>query len=132
MKTIYYTLVALFISTPLICQINFREGSWDEILEMAKTENKPVFVDAYTTWCGPCKRMSSQIFPQPTVGDFFNDNFINAKIDMEKGEGPSIQNMYSVTAYPTLLFIDSNGELLHKAVGYQNADKLLSLIHISE
>ncbi len=126
MKSIYYTLFIACISTQLFGQIEFREGSWDEFLEMAKTEQKLIFVDAYAVWCGPCKRMSSEVFTQTGVGDFFNENFINAKIDMEKGEGPSIQNKYGVTAYPTLLFITPEGDLLHKARGYQPADRLIN------
>jgi uncharacterized protein YyaL (SSP411 family) len=53
----------------------------------AKKENKLIFVDAYASWCGPCKLMVKNIFPLKTVGDYYNSHFINAKIDMEKGEG---------------------------------------------
>lgn len=126
MKTLLYTLATLFFCTQLTGQIDFREGSWNDLLEMAKTENKPVFVDAYAVWCGPCKKMSSQVFPKPEVGEFFNENFINAKIDMEKGEGPALRSQFGVSAYPTLLFIDSDGQVLHKAVGYQTADRLIN------
>lgn len=126
MKTVSFTFIFLFSIIQVFGQIDFRQGSWDEILEMAKMEDKPVFVDAYAVWCGPCKRMASEVFTQASVGDFFNDNFVNAKIDMEKGEGPAIRSKYGVTAYPTLLFITPEGELLHKAIGYQTADKLIN------
>ncbi len=126
MKPLFYTLITMFISIQLTGQIEFREGSWSDLLEMAKAENTPIFVDAFAVWCGPCKRMDSQVFSQPEVGNFFNDNFINAKIDMEKGEGPALGGKYGVSAYPTILFIAPNGELLHKAVGYQPADILIN------
>lgn len=126
MKLLFYTLITLFVSIQLTAQIEFREGSWNELLEMAKVEKKPIFVDAFAVWCGPCKRMDSQVFSQAEVGNFFNDNFINAKIDMEKGEGPALGGKYGVSAYPTILFIAPNGELLHKAVGYQPADILIN------
>lgn len=119
-------IVLLFITTLTHGQIDFRDGSWSEIIEMAKTENKPIFVDAYAVWCGPCKMMDRQVFPQQEVGDFFNENFINAKIDMEKGEGRDLQKQYKVTAFPTLLFINKEGELIHRAVGFQNPEKLIN------
>ena len=126
MKPVFYTLITMLISFQLTAQIEFREGSWNDLLEIAKAENTPIFVDAFAVWCGPCKRMDSQVFSQPEVGNFFNDNFINAKIDMEKGEGPAIGRRYGVSAYPTILFIAPNGELLHKAVGYQPGDILIN------
>ncbi|MBY5956521.1 DUF255 domain-containing protein [Membranicola marinus] len=126
MKSILFTLFIIGFSTQLFGQIEFRDGTWDDLLEMSKAEDKLIFVDAYAVWCGPCKRMSKEVFTQASVGDFFNENFINAKIDMEKGEGPSIQRKYGVTAYPTLLFITPDGDLLHKARGYQPADRLIN------
>lgn len=126
MKKFKLTIPFLLAVTMVFGQIDFREGSWEELLQMAQAENKPVFVDAYAVWCGPCKRMASEVFTQPSVGDFFNENFINAKIDMEKGEGPSLGSQYGVTAYPTLLFISPEGKLMHKAVGYQSADRLIN------
>lgn len=119
-------ILLLFFSQIVSGQIDFREGSWEEILEMARTENKPVFVDAYAVWCGPCKMMDQQVFPQPEVGEFFNENFISAKIDMEKGEGRSIQQQYKVSAFPTLLFINKEGDLIYRAVGFQNPERLIN------
>ncbi|HLT93826.1 MAG TPA: thioredoxin domain-containing protein [Membranihabitans sp.] len=126
MKKFTITSVFLLLISFAFGQIDFRDGSWEELLKMAQMEDKPVFVDAYAVWCGPCKRMASEVFTQESVGDFFNKNFINAKIDMEKGEGPTIGSKYGVTAYPTLLFISPEGELMHKAIGYQTADRLIN------
>lgn len=126
MKKVNFTFIILFVAFQAFGQIEFRDGSWEEILQMAQAEDKPVFVDAYAVWCGPCKRMDREVFTQANVGDFFNGNFINAKIDMEKGEGPSIGSKYGVTAYPTLLFVSPDGELMHKAVGYQTPDRLIN------
>lgn len=101
--------------------ISFKKDAWNEILKQAKVEKKIIFVDAYASWCGPCKMMSANVFTNEEVGGFFNRNFINAKIDMEVGEGIDLASRYEVTAYPTLLFINSEGKLLHKAIGYQEA-----------
>lgn len=95
--------------------------------QKARTENKFVFLDAYTSWCGPCKMMSSRVFPDSALGVFFNERFISLKIDMEKGEGPSLALGYNVEYYPTLLFLDADGKVLHKAVGFHNAEELQKL-----
>ena len=107
--------------------IHFSKKNWDEILVEAKAQDKLIFVDAFTTWCGPCKMMSSKIFPLKEVGDFYNEHFINVKKDMEKGDGPALASLYGVQAYPTLLFINGDGEMMHRGVGYQAAPDLLKL-----
>ena len=63
--------------------MEFFHGKWEDALKMAQEQNKLIFVDSYTTWCGPCKRMSAQVFPKPEIGAFFNANFINVKMNME-------------------------------------------------
>lgn len=105
--------------------IQFQKGVWAEIKSKAKAENKYIFVDAYTTWCGPCKWQSKKVFPQKEVGDFFNKNFVAFKLDMEKGEGKAFAKKYKVRAYPTLLYFNPKGEIVHKTVGAYPAKKLL-------
>ncbi len=103
-------------------QMVFEEGDWTSVKAKAKQENKIIFIDLYTTWCGPCKVMAKKIFPLKEVGDFYNANFINYKIDAEKGEGIDLNKKFGVTAYPTYIFADANGEFLHQAVGTFPAD----------
>ncbi|RMG84197.1 MAG: DUF255 domain-containing protein [Bacteroidetes bacterium] len=107
--------------------ISFTQESWFKLLERAKTEDKIIFMDAYAVWCGPCKQMSRTTFTDPEVGAFFNKHFINVKMDMEKGEGAQLAKTYQVMAYPTLLFIDSDGKVVHRSVGFQNAKQFLEL-----
>lgn len=106
--------------------IDFVEGSWEEILTLARKERKLVFLDAYTTWCGPCKAMDRNTYPKSEVGDFFGENFVSYKLDMEKGEGPRVGSEYSVIAYPTLLFINFKGEVVHKVMGYRGPKELIA------
>ena len=105
--------------------IVFDSGKWNSILQKANKENKLVFVDAFTTWCGPCVIMSKDVFPLKTVGDYFNKNYINVKIDQEKGEGIEFAKKYSVKAFPTLLIINAKGEIVDKHIGFVTAEKLL-------
>ncbi|MFP3832985.1 thioredoxin family protein [Chryseobacterium sp. SIMBA_028] len=112
-------LSSLFIGALAWAQgIKFEEGNFASILAKAKKENKLVFIDAYASWCGPCKLMVKNVFPLKNVGDYYNAHFINAKIDMEKGEGVDIAKKYNVKAFPTYLFIDGNGEAVHRTLGY--------------
>lgn len=105
--------------------IQFQFGTWNEVLELARKEDKLIFLDVYASWCGPCKMLKANTFPNAKVGEFYNANFINFAVDAEKGEGIKLASIYNVTAYPTLLFVDGTGKLVAKTMGYHNADKLL-------
>lgn len=107
--------------------INFEHGTFKEIKEKALKEHKLIFIDAYTTWCGPCKYLSKHIFTNDTVADYYNANFINAKFDMEKGEGIDMAKLYQVACYPNLLFVDGNGNLVHRTAGSMPASVFTEL-----
>jgi thioredoxin-related protein len=124
------TMLLVLIANILCAQgIDFvsQDTKWADILAKAKTENKVIFMDAYTTWCGPCKKMAADIFPKKEVGDYFNKQFVNVKMDMEKGEGVDLAKKYKIRAYPTYLFIDGNGELVHKSMGMMPAPDFINV-----
>ena len=126
----YNVLLLLFTlgSAALTAQgIDFFHGSWQEALDKAKAEEKVIFVDAYAEWCGPCKMMARNVFPNEKVGAFYNRHFINMKIDMEKGMGLEFRKKYPVSAFPTLFFINGKGELVQKAKGAKKVDGLIEL-----
>ena len=105
--------------------IEFFEGNWNQALEKARQENKLIFMDCYTSWCGPCKQMAQTTFVDPEVAVFFNEKFINVKVDMEKGEGKELKDRYHVKAYPTLNFINTEGAMVHCVVGGMDVKELL-------
>ncbi len=122
------TICCFFVSSSFAQGgVVFHKESWKEILETAQSEEKLIFIDAYTTWCGPCKKMTRDIFPLHNVGQFYNENFINVKMDMERGEGVALAEKYDVILYPTLLFIDPDGKIIHRAAGYHNEKEFLGL-----
>ncbi len=129
-KSIKISLVFLFalgLSFSGMAQgIEFFHGTWPEALQKAKEEGRMIFVDANTSWCGPCRRMAKNVFTQEKVGDFFNSRFINMKVDMEKGD-IDFRKAFHVRAYPTLFFIDENGQVVKKKVGGQQAESLIKL-----
>lgn len=107
--------------------ILFFQGSWQEAINKAKQENKKIFIDFFTDWCGPCLNMSLKIFPLPEVGSVYNKNFICIKMNAEKGEGATLAKKYNVNSYPTYLFIEPNTlKVVHKSGGNKSAEKFIA------
>ena len=107
-------------------EIQFETGSFQDVLTKAQKAHKLVFMDCYTSWCGPCKLLVKNVFTQDSVADFFNAKFVNFSIDMEKGEGIELQKKYQVEAFPTLLLLDAQGIEVYRSVGGCSAQALLS------
>lgn len=133
MKKILLAVAMLFAGISLAAAqddkgIQFEHGTFAEALAKAKAEDKLLFVDVYAEWCGPCKVMASRVFTQQAVGDHFNAEYINYKIDAEKGEGPSVARRYNVKAYPTFLLLDGDGRLVGTMVGGAPAEEFVKKI----
>lgn len=99
--------------------VQFFGGSWEEALKQARLQNKYILVDAYTTWCGPCKRMDAEKFhSNKEVADFINEHFIAFKADCEKSPTAALAMKFKVISYPTLLFFNPGGQLVNRSLGY--------------
>jgi len=120
-------LMALGFSAVKGNGIEFFSGSFESAKAEAQAQGKLIFVDAYAVWCGPCKMMANNVFPLSEVGEAFNPYFISLKIDMERGEGLTFRKDYPVTAFPTLFFMNAEGEILERVVGAKKADDLINL-----
>ncbi|UFH53949.1 thioredoxin family protein [Spirosoma sp. KNUC1025] len=105
--------------------IRFFNGSWQNVLAEARRQNKPIFVDVYTSWCPPCRRMAREAFPNPTVGAKFNEHFISYQVDAEVGEGAELAKRYAIASYPTALYFIPSGEVVHRGVGYAGLNAML-------
>ena len=131
-KILLLTVFLTWIGSITLAQnnqgIKFEKGTFSEILAKAKAQKKLVFMDVYASWCGPCKRMASEVFTQKKVGDYFNATFVNAKFDAEVGEGRTIATRYGVNAYPTFLLLNGDGKLVGKMVGGSPADEFIRQI----
>lgn len=100
--------------------INFEKvREWKKMVKKAKKEKKLIFVDCYTSWCGPCKMLARDVFTRDAVADYFNDTFVNAQLDMEKdADGVKLKKQFQVKAFPTLLFVDPvTQQVVHRMVG---------------
>lgn len=149
----YFLIVLFAVPSFVTAQTQLRNGtvlpekgirfvsdmSWKEIQAKAKAEKKMIFLDCYTTWCGPCKIMDKQVYPLEDVGVFFNRNFICVKVQMDKTKSDNeqvkswykdakfIEKNYSISAFPTYLFLSSDAQPLHRAVGAYQPNKFLEM-----
>lgn len=108
--------------------IHFEKGTFAEALEKSKKSGKLIFMDCYTSWCAPCKMMNTTVFTEAKAGEFFNQNFINVKFDMEKGEGRDLSKRYGMQVFPTYLLLDAEGNEQHRVVGGHDTDEFIHLI----
>ena len=127
MKKILLLACAALSMLPVLAQTNFRNISFAEAIQQAKAENKLVFIDFYTDWCGPCKKMAREVFPQKAVGDYFNANFVCIKLNAEK-EGKAEATRFKVNAYPTFLVLDTDENVKLDIKGAYPADAFVTKI----
>lgn len=106
----------------------FQPLSFAEAMQKAAQEKKLIFIDFYTEWCGPCKQMSREVFPQGKVGDWFNPRFVCLKVDAEKGEGKELAQKYRVRAYPTFVVLKADGTEVYTTSGARPADEFVEKI----
>lgn len=105
--------------------IQFQELSLKDAMAKAKKEHKLIFVDVYTTWCGPCKQLKLKTFPDKKLGDYYNKNFVSIAADAEQGEWVKFAEEKGVQGYPTLLILDADGKIVDRTMGYMPPEPLL-------
>lgn len=105
--------------------VAFQKENYTMLLDSAKAHQLPVFIDFYTSWCAPCKVMDRDVFTESKLADFLNAQFVNIKIDAEKGEGRTLREQFQVTAYPTVVFINKNGQEAARYEGLMSASQVL-------
>lgn len=115
--------------------------SWSQVKQKAKAENKYIFMDCYATWCGPCKAMDKEIYPDDKVGALVNEKFISVKVQMDStaNDGEPIQQWYpavkeikknyTILGYPAYLFFSPDGELVHQDLGYKPVKDFVALLN---
>jgi thiol-disulfide isomerase/thioredoxin len=106
-------------------------ASYEAAQTQSKSSGKPMLVDVYTDWCFWCKKLDTDVYPQPAVVKAAT-LFVPVRINAEK-EGQAVAAKYHVTGFPTLLFLSSDGTLISKITGYEEADAFAAdLIRIEE
>lgn len=132
MKRLCVAAFFLITASGIFAQdVSFFDGTWEEVLAKAQTEQKFIFVDAYTTWCGPCKMMDKQMFHgNAEVADLINTQCIAFRNDCEKGRGADFAMKFKIRAYPTILIFNPEGQLVARTIGYNdNQEEFVKMIH---
>ena len=131
MKRLTTTLFALIIALGAMAQgVAFEpEGTTlEQASAKAKAENKLIFFDCYTQWCGPCKKMTKDVFPQEKVGAYMNPKFVSIKIDMEGTYGAPLAKKLQIQAYPTFVIFNADAQEISRFLGYHAADDFIKVV----
>lgn len=110
--------------------VQFYQGSYAEMMAKAKASGKPVFIDFYTVWCGPCKNMERYTFTSPTLANYLKDNYFSFKTDAESlmGDGIELAQKYDIRFFPSMIILTPQGEVIKRMTGFQSADALLATL----
>lgn len=128
MKKAVLLFALFFISSTAFSQIDFKKGTVSEVLAQAKSENKLVMVDVMTDWCKWCIELDNKVYAKKEVSDFANANQVNYKIDAEKGEGVDFAKKYKIQGFPSILFLDGDGNEVDRIYGYVPAKDFLEMM----
>jgi thioredoxin-related protein len=148
MKHLLLIAATLVLSSALFAQTS--KVNWmtiEEATAAQKKEPRKILIDVYTTWCGPCKMMDSNTFTNADVVSFINKNFYAVKFNAESGtdvqfKGTTYKNpsfdpnargrngvhefsrALRVSAYPTIVYLDENLEMIAPIKGYQSPQQI--------
>jgi thioredoxin-related protein/Flp pilus assembly protein TadD len=128
MKTLFALILATLIVTSAHAEIEFLRGDLAGAIKKAEAEKKPVMIDFITDWCRWCDTLDARTYSDAKVAEFVNGHLVAIKIDAEKGEGIAIAKKYGVSAYPTIVFIRSNGDEIDRVLGYVQAVPFLNTV----
>jgi thioredoxin-related protein len=128
MKKAVLLIALFFISSTAFSQIDFKKGSVADMLAMAKAEKKLVMIDVMTEWCKWCVELDNKVYAKKDISDFANANQINYKIDAEKGEGVDFAKKYKIQGYPSILFLDGDGNEVDRVYGYVPAKDFMEMM----
>ncbi|MCB0517011.1 MAG: thioredoxin family protein, partial [Bacteroidetes bacterium] len=107
--------------------IMFLNGSWKDALKTAQKQEKIIFVEAYATWCAPCREMEQEVFSNPDVANYFNQNFVNFRANIGTIDGEEFKAKYEVAYLPDIIFLNTDGEVIFRDNGKMSTSELITL-----
>jgi len=131
MRNIHFIVLSILLSITQIswnqkqsAHVKYFAGTLSQALEVAQTQNKPVFIKGYTDWCGYCKLLDRKTLADEGVASYLNAHFINLRVNMERADGPEIANKYRIKGFPTMLVLSPTGKELDRYTGFRDAATL--------
>lgn len=131
MKRLFFTFACIVASIAAMAQgVVFEPDgtTLEQASAKAKAEKKLIFLDCYTQWCGPCKKMSKEVFPLAEVGAAMNPKFVNIKIDMESAYGAPLAKKLQIQAYPTFVIFNADAQEISRFLGYHAPADFLKVL----
>lgn len=146
-KSIVFVLFALVSFVSQAQEIKWM--TMKDAVAAQKKNKKPIFIDAYTVWCGPCKMLDKNTFSDPKVAEVINEKYNAVKFNAEGNEeiqfngklyaNPNYQEarknarnamhqfteFLRVPGYPTMVVINSEGKIEKSIIGYNTPEDLL-------
>ena len=114
--------ITLLFLAILVCLVGIeceqKPQTFNEALALSASESKPVLLDFYAEWCGPCQKFTTAHREDFDINKALQ-NVILYQIDCEKGDGIELAKEYKIKGYPTYILVNSEGKTIDRWMGYK-------------
>jgi len=141
MKKILLLISIAFIFTHFSIagdKVDLKWRKFDEGVAEAKKTKKKILLDVYADWCKWCKKLDAEVYTDSKVASYLNKYYVLIKVNGESNDRLTHKNqrmteeqlarVFGVTGFPTIIFLDSNAEIIDKLGGFVAADRFLPII----
>ncbi len=95
-------------------------NSYEKGLRLAEEQNKPVMLYFWATWCKFCRKLESEVFPDPEVNAFLRQNFVLVAVNVDTDK--QVTSLYGVQYPPAMIFITPQERVMERIMGYVPKD----------